>query len=76
MYSMYYNMYSMYEVSPGNMYLSFPRNPDGSCIPDLDIEQWIVNNISEPNWGTVNNHTVGIFLSHQDATAFKLRFGL
>lgn len=68
-------MYSIHVLSPTNIYLAFPRRPDGLNIPQMELYEWIVRNIPEPNWGIVQGRTVGIFLTHEDASAFRLAFG-
>lgn len=68
-------MYSIHELTPRNFYIAFPSRPDGLHIPSMEIYDWITRNIPDPQWGIVNNQTVGVFLSHEDASAFKLVFG-
>jgi hypothetical protein len=69
-------MYAIFEVRPDTIYIAFPRTAEGNRMPDNNVHQWIFENIPEPKWGFVNSETVGIFLSHEDAVAFRLVFGL
>ena len=68
-------MYTIHELSHETIYLAFPRRPDGLHVPMMEVYEWIIKNIPNPNWGIVNNQTVGVFLSHEDASAFRLVFG-
>ena len=68
-------MYTIHEISLDRIYLAFPRDNNGDNIPDPEVYDWIIKNIDEPNWGIVNNQTCGVFLSHEDASAFRLAFG-
>lgn len=67
-------MYTIHEINPETIYLAFPRNQD-STIPDPEVYEWIIHNIPNPNWGIVQGQTAGVFLSHEDASAFRLVFG-
>lgn len=59
------------------MYVSFPANPrhDGSYLIPPEVNEWLrVHNIDD--WGIVKGIKSGVFLSGEDAVAFRLRFSV
>lgn len=59
------------------LYVSFLPNPrqDGSYIIPPEIDQWLTEHKID-DWGIVKDVKAGVFLSGQDAVAFKLKFRL
>lgn len=69
------SMMSMRKFSEGVIYVSFPPQgyrDDTYLIPE-GLEEWLEQN-AKPDWGIVKGQRAGVFLSEQDATAFKLRW--
>lgn len=69
------DMMTIRKFSDGVMYIAFPvKGYNGAeyLIPE-GIEEWLVLN-TKPQWGIVKDQRTGVFLSEQDATAFKLRW--
>jgi len=56
--------------------VSFPTNPntDNYLIPP-EVDQWLRENKID-DWGRVMDKRSGVFLSGEDAVAFKLKFRL
>jgi hypothetical protein len=63
----------------GQMYIGFPRQWVSKAIRgklDIpkDIQEWLKDKTY--TYGYINGEETGIFLYEEDATAFKLRFGI
>ena len=68
-------MMSMRKFSEGVIYVAFPpRNyQDDRYLIPAGLEEWVEQN-AKPDWGIIKGQRAGVFLSEQDATAFKLRW--
>jgi len=69
------DMMSMRKFSEDVVYVAFPPkgyHNDSYLIPK-GLEEWLEANTT-PDWGVVKGERAGVFLSEQDATAFKLRW--
>lgn len=70
-------MMSIRAFGDGTLYVSFPmspRWPHKRCAPP-EVDEWLTeHNIDE--WGMVKESKMGVFLSGEDAVAFKLKFRL
>lgn len=62
----------------GDIYIAFPMNlkNHGNFVFPAGVEEWLKENNIPNNPGIIKDRQVGIFLNEQDATAFRLRFGL
>jgi len=69
------DMMSMRKFDEDTIYISFPPMSYSSeeyRIPD-GLEEWLEENV-RPQWGIIKGQRAGVFLSEQDATAFKLKW--
>ena len=63
----------------GDIYIGFPmnlKNPHSDSILPPGVKAWLKENPIPMTPGVLKGKQVGIFLNEQDATAFRLRFGL
>ena len=66
------------DFGDGQVYFDFSNKwasgPYGERIMPYDIAEWLSD--KDAKWGTINGKRVGVFLNGEDASAFRLRFGL
>lgn len=68
-------MISIRRFGPDVIYVAFSKKNSNDYYISTEIKTWLENN-TKVEWGILKGITVGAFLSDEDATAFKLRFGL
>jgi hypothetical protein len=56
------------------LYVSFPNDGHITWVPP-DVNEWLTENKID-DWGTLKDNRVGVFLSGEDAVAFRLKFRL
>lgn len=72
--SMNMDKISIRKFSDGAIYVSFPLYRRDFIIPE-GLEEWVVHNTEAgPEWAMIDQRRCGLFLSEEDATAFKLKW--
>jgi hypothetical protein len=72
-----FGMMSIRAFGDDTIYVAFPPNPystGGYRVPP-DVDTWLTENKID-DWGVVNDIKAGVFMTGEDAVAFRLKFSL
>lgn len=69
-------MFTIYEIAKDYIYIAFPVRLGEMMVDRVppEIRKWADDTLENPRWGIVQDVKVGLFLSNEDVTLFKLKF--
>jgi hypothetical protein len=57
----------------GEVYVAFPRDTWGDIVIKPGLEKWLEEN-TQPHWAYIKEKKAGVYLTDQDAIAFRLKW--
>lgn len=70
-------LFAVFDLRTDKIYVGFPAAVGSAPGVPYEVQKWLFDTVgTDIEWGIVDGQRIGVFLTGQDAIAFKLRFGI